>query len=377
MSIYLDYNASTPINRRVLEYMTQIYLNSFGNADSRTHSQGQSAKAIVDSARGSVANLLKVEPGEVLFTSGATESDNIAIQGLYEYAINKNKKHIVTSAIEHKAVLETVNYLTREGFEAEYVKPDLNGAVSAEDVLSRVRSDTLLVSIMHANNETGVIQPVMQIGEELSKKEVLFHIDAAQSFGKLVTELQNCKYDMLSISGHKLYAPQGIGALILRQKKYQRPPIRKIMFGGGQEFGIRPGTVPVALIGGLGKIAEIVYNEYKDWYKACLDKKKQLLMQLDKSGVEYEINGNQGICISNTINISFIGVDSEALMLGTKNTCSISNGSACTSHDYKPSHVLSAMGLPTKRIESAIRFSWGHDTNVDIKNVIDCVKSMQ
>ncbi len=377
MSVYLDYNASTPIDKRVLEYMTQIYLHNFGNADSRTHSQGQLAKGIVDNARERIANLLMVEPREVLFTSGATESDNIAIQGLYEYAVKSNKKHIVTTAIEHKAVLETVNFMMKKGFEVDFVKPDINGAVSVENVLSRVRNDTLLVSVMHANNETGIIQPVIQIGEELSKKEVLFHIDAAQSFGKLVTELQNCKYDMLSISGHKLYAPQGIGALILRFKKYKRPPIKQIMFGGGQEFGIRPGTVPVALIGALGKIAEIAYREHKDWYKACLDKKKRLIQQLDKSGVKYQINGDQNICISNTINISFTGIDSEALMLCTKNTCSVSNGSACASHDYKPSHVLLAMGLPMDRIESAIRFSWGHDTDIDISSVIDCIKKMQ
>lgn len=240
--IYLDYNASTPIDKRVIDVMVDVYRNSYGNADSRTHEYGENARKIVEDSRQLVANLLGVKKDEVFFTSGATESDNIAILGLREYAESQNKKHIITTSIEHKAVIEPTQVLSKNGFDVTYIKPDESGRVNADDVLNAVREDTLLVSVMHANNETGVIQPVTEIGEELSKKGVLFHIDAAQSFGKLVDELKNTKYDMLSASAHKMYGPQGIGTLVLRKKRYKLPPVKSIMFGGSQEHGLRPGN---------------------------------------------------------------------------------------------------------------------------------------
>lgn len=218
---------------------------------------------------------------------------------------------------------------------------------------------------MHANNETGVIQPVKEIGSALSEKSVLFHIDATQSCRKLVPELQNVKYNMLSLSAHKLSGPQGIGALILRKKRYRLPPVKAITYGGQQEHGIRPGTIPVALVAGLGKACELAEQEYEVNMKKYKENKATVLKLIQASGLKYEINGNQNFCIPNTLNISFQGIESEALMLLSKQYCGISNGSACTSHDYSPSYVLTAMGLKEERISSAIRISWGAKTDTD------------
>lgn len=365
MGIYLDYNASAPIDLRVLDTMVDVYKNVYGNSDSRTHDYGNGAREVVEKAREQVASLLNVNKGEVFFTSGSTESNNIAILGLKQFANETKKKHIITSGIEHKAILETVKSLEKEGFEIEIVMPDQSGRVDAEVIKSKVREDTLLVTLMHANNETGIIQPVKEIGEYLAKQGVLFHIDATQTCGKLVQELKEVKYDMLSLSAHKLAGPQGIGALVLRKKRYKLPPVKNIIYGGQQEHGIRPGTVPVALVAGLGKACEIAEQEYKEHLEKYLKIKSLVLELFDKSEMNYVINGDPAYCMSNTINVSILGVHSEALMLATKQYCGISNGSACTSNDYNPSYVLTAMGLSQERISSAIRISWGAEMEID------------
>lgn len=382
MSIYMDYNATTPIDLRVLDTMIDVYKNIPGNADSRTHDFGDSARNVVENGRKQVADLLGVSTDEVFFTSGATESNNIALQGLIEYAEETGKKHIITTAIEHKAVLNTAKYLAeKRGFSVDFVKPGLSGRVSADEVMSLVRPDTLLVSIMHVNNETGIIQPVKEIGEQLSGTESYFHIDATQSCGKLVDEIRKLKYDMLSFSAHKFRGPQGIGVLILRRKNYKLPPVKNVYFGGQQERGIRPGTTPVALVAGMGKACELagienVQNEEKN--KSIKAKIMKLLIE---SGVKYEINGDPNFCIDSTMSICFNGVSSEALMISTKKYCAISNGSACTSKSYAPSYVLVAMGLPTERIESSVRISWGPGVNEEevtenFKQVLGMVKEL-
>ena len=365
MSSYLDYNASSPIDSRVLETMIGVYKGSIGNADSRTHSHGEKAREVVEHARAEVANLLKVASDEVIFTSGSTESNNIAIRGLEEYSERTGKNHIITSAIEHKAVLETVNALERKGFEVDLVYPGLSGRVDERQILSLVRDNTLLVSLMHVNNETGIIQPVEELGEILAKKGIFFHVDATQTCGELVPELKRVKYDMLSMSAHKMYGPQGVGALVLRKKRYKLPPVKAIMYGGQQEHGIRPGTTPVALVAGLGKACELAESEYGENSAALIRVKETVLKLIEKSGLEYTFNGDQNFCLSNTINVSFKGVESEALMLSSKQYCGISNGSACTSHDYSPSYVLKAMGLDEERLSEAIRISWGPKTVVE------------
>ena len=365
MSVYLDYNASSPIDSRVLDVMIDVYRNRIGNADSRTHNYGENARNVVEEARKQVAGLLKVSPDEVFFTSGATESNNIAIQGLREYANKNGKKHIITTAIEHKAVLETVKHLGAEDFEVEMVYPDLSGRVSCEEILSKVREDTLLVSVMHVNNETGIIQPVKELGEALQDKDVLFHIDATQSCGKLVKEVQELKYNMLSFSAHKLMGPQGVGVLILKKKSYRLPPVKAILYGGQQEHGIRPGTIPVALTAGCGKACEIAETDYIKNSEHSLEIKNKIIAELDASGLQYSFNGDQNYCVSTTLNICIEGVSSEALMISTKQYCGLSNGSACTSKSYSPSYVLVAMGIPTEQIENSIRISWGADTDVE------------
>ena len=365
MSIYLDYNASAPIDERVLDVMIDVYRNSIGNADSRTHSHGENAREVVERARGQVASLLKVTPGEIFFTSGATESNNIAIQGLQEYADKTGKNHIITSSMEHKAILETVKAMEKKGFKVDIVSPDLSGRVNADEVLSLIGEDTLLVSIMHVNNETGIIQPIKEIGEKLSEKGILFHIDATQSCGKLVDEIKNIKYNMLSFSAHKLQGPQGIGVLVLRKTGYKLPPVKNIFYGGQQEHGIRPGTIPVALVAGCGKACEIAEKDHRLNAKKNKVLKETLICILQESGLDYKFNGNQDYCVTNTVNICIPGVMSEALMISSKQFCSVSNGSACTSKSYAPSYVLTAMGIPAEDIESSLRISWGPDTSVE------------
>jgi len=379
MSVYLDYNATTPIDPRVLDVLIEVYRNDPGNADSRTHDFGEQARKITENARKQVAELLGVTPEEVFFTSGSTESNNIAIQGLREYAASTGKKHIITTSIEHKSVLNTVKYMESQGFDVDYVSPDLSGRVSAEDVLRHVREDTLLVSIMHVNNETGTIQPVKEIGDALSEKDVLFHVDATQSCGKLVDEIRHLHYDMLSMSAHKFRGPQGIGALVLRRRNYKLPPVKNVYFGGQQEHGLRPGTTPVALVAGMGKACELAQAEYKEEVKENKAIRDEMLELLTKEGVRYELNGNPQYCIDSTLNICFDGVSSEALMLSTKQYCAISNGSACTSKSYDPSYVLTAMGIPVDKIESSVRISWGPgaDKNEIVKNFKEMLSTVK
>lgn len=366
MGIYLDYNASAPIDFRVLEYMNDVYRNSYGNADSRTHDFGDNARKIVEDARKSVANMIGRNADEIFFTSGSTESNNIAILGLREYAKKTGKNHIITTSIEHKAILESVEYLEKNGFNVDFVKPNEDGRVKVEDITSLITQNTLLVSIMHVNNETGIIQPVKEIGDILSEKEILFHIDATQSAGKMIEEIRNLSYDMMSFCAHKMYGPQGVGVLILKKKRYKLPPVKAIMFGGSQEHGIRPGTIPVALIAGFGKACDIAIKEANQNYQKCDIIKSEILKMLEESKLEYVINGDQDYSISNTLNISLLGVSSEALMLSSKKYCGISNGSACNSNEYKPSFVLKEMNIPIERIENSIRVSWGSHIELEM-----------
>lgn len=363
MGIYLDYNASTPIDERVLEKMIDIYRYHYGNADSRTHQFGSEAKRIVEKSRKNVADLLGISKGNIYFTSGSTESNNIAILGLESYGRDSGRKHVITTGIEHKSVLEPCRILEERGFKVEYVMPREDGRIRSEDVLHRVREDTLLVSIMHVNNETGSIQPVEEIGKTLSDSGVYFHVDASQSCGKLVEEIQRLPFDLLSISAHKMYGPQGVGALVIKNKNRMSLDIKPIIYGGGQERGIRPGTLPVALIGGFGKAAEIATEEYKSNKKCCSENLNRILNVLKNSTVTYEINGDLQYNAGNTLNISFSNYDSEALMLIMQESVGvgISNGSACTSRSYAPSYVLQAMGLEEKRIANAVRISWGRE----------------
>lgn len=362
MSTYLDYNASTPIDKRVLNVMIDVYRNAYGNADNMNNSFGEKASSVVDKARGQVASLLGIKKDEVFFTSGATESDNMVVFGLADYAHKTPKKHIITTAIEHKAVLQPLGELEKRGFEVTYIYPDETGRVSANDVLNAVRNNTLLVSVMHANNETGIIQPAKEIGDALAGKDIFFHVDAAQTFGKLVNELRDVKYTFLSASAHKMYGPQGVGVLVMRKKHYKLPPLTPMFYGGSQEHGFRPGTVPTALIAGIGEACKIAEREYADNLKKYEETKQLIYQLLEQSGVSFSVNGDREYCIPNTLNVRLGGMNSLALMQYCKQFIGMSNGSACNALSHKPSHVLKAMGFSDEHIEQSIRLSWGNGT---------------
>lgn len=376
MPAYLDFNASAPVDERVLSYMIDIYRNHYGNADSRTHIFGTEAKEIVAASRKTIANILGIDSTELLFTSGSTESNNMAILGLIDYARRTGKTHFITTAIEHKSILESMKYLESLGFEVDYVSPDESGRIRVNQILDLITEKTILVSMMHVNSETGIIQPIKELGEALSQKSVFYHIDATQGFGKLNDELRDTKYDLMSFTAHKIGGPQGIGALVLRRNKrtYKRPPIKPLLYGGPQERGYRPGTTPVALVAGFARAAELCNDEAEEHLEACQKIKDKLLGVIE--GINYQINGDQRYCLPNTINISFKGVDAEGIFLALKENYAFSNGSACNSGTHKPSYVLSAMGISEKQISEAIRISWNYDTDVSFENLVNYVKEM-
>jgi cysteine desulfurase len=358
--IYLDCNATTPIEPRVADVIMEFMLEDFGNSGSRTHEFGVRANKAVRRSRERMAEVVGAMPDEVIFTSGATESNNLAILGLRNYGDQLGKKHIVSSMIEHKAVLEPLEHLSSHGFTVDLIRPSESGIVNPHDVARRLRDDTLLVSVMHVNNETGAVQPIGEISNVLAKHEAYFHVDAAQGFGKRIDDLQNKRIDLMSISGHKIYGPKGIGALIIRRRGYDQVPLSPLTFGGGQERGIRPGTLPVELIVGLGVAAEMALENYairRDRWSAIREAAIDALKRLDPV-----FNCDLENSIETTLNFSLPGIDSEALIVALKGEIAISNGSACTSSSYKPSHVLEAMGLEKQRIQQAVRLSWCHLT---------------
>ncbi len=356
LPIYMDCNATTPLDPQVRDIVFRYLEEDFGNAGSRTHEYGTRAKQAVQNARQQVAAIIDAEPHEVIFTSGATESNNLAILGLARHGDQVGKKHIISTQIEHKAVLEPLERLRERGFEITLLKPTAGGWVEAEAIAKSLRPDTLLVTVMHVNNETGIAQPIEEIAKALSGSDVFFHTDAAQGFGKELQPLKNKRLDLLSISGHKVFAPKGVGALAMRKRGFKRPPIEPLALGGGQERGIRPGTLPVALIVGLGLAAELAGKEVKERAARCSHMKKHVIDAFADLGATF--NGDQSRALPHVINLSIPGIDSEASMLALRDLIAISNGSACTSQDYEPSHVLGAMGLDDNAIRGALRISW-------------------
>ena len=364
MSIYLDCNATTPIEPEVVEKINHYLTKDFGNEGSHTHEYGLIAKKAVQEARDNIGNIVGVSRNEIIFTSGATESNNIAILGLKDYGIENNKKHIITTAIEHKAVLEPTEELKKIGFEVDILPVDKSGRVNSKDIKDKLRKDTLLVSVMSVNNETGIIQPIKEISELIKDHECYFHVDAAQGFGKDIETLKNKRIDLMSISGHKIYGPKGIGALVTRLRNFNKPPLKPLFFGGGQEAKLRPGTLPVHLIVGLGTAAKIAKRDHKKRN----DKNKKIFDQITKlmQDLKGELNGDEKYLLGNCINFSISNVDAEAFMLTTKDLISVSNGSACTSSTYEPSHVIKSMTNDDNKIRGAVRISWSHLTEETI-----------
>jgi len=373
MTIYLDYNATTPVLPEVADLVYKMMVDEFGNAGSRTHEFGVAAKRAVELARGQVANVVGADKSEVIFTSGATESNNIAILGLREFAEANGKKHIITTKIEHKAVLEPIKHLQKQGFDVTYLDVGEGGQIDINDLKTALRDETCLVSIMHVNNETGSIQPIGVICQALASHEAYLHVDAAQSFGKYPYDIDNPRIDLISVSGHKLYAPKGIGTLIMRRRDFTKPPLTPIYFGGGQEKGLRPGTLAVPLIAGFGLACELAQKNAQKWCEHATGLKADLMKSLKALDAEFIGNPTSPYVLS----FSVPGVNSEALMVRLKGIAAVSNGSACTSNSYTPSHVLSAMGLSKEKIAGSIRVSWSHlTTTVPSEEICSVIKEL-
>lgn len=362
LPIYFDYSATTPVDPRVAEKMVACLTldGNFGNPASRSHLFGWKAEDAVETARKQVADLLSADPREIVWTSGATESDNLAIKGVAHF-YHKKGKHIVTSRIEHKAVLDTCRQLEREGFEVTYLDPDSEGLIHPEVVADAIREDTILVSLMHVNNEIGTITDIAAIGEITRAKGVIFHVDAAQSAGKVEIDLSKLKVDLMSFSAHKIYGPKGIGALYVRRKPRIR--LEAMMHGGGHERGMRSGTLPTHQIVGMGEAFRLAKEELAADNAHMLSLRNRLWEGL-KDMEEVHINGSFVQRVPANLNISFAFVEGESLLMSLKDLA-VSSGSACTSASLEPSYVLRALGLSDELAHSSIRFSFGRFTTED------------
>ena len=371
--IYLDYLSTTPVDPRVVEVMSACLSNEgvFGNPASRSHVFGWKAEEAVENARNQVAELINADPREIVWTSGATESDNLAIKGVAHF-YHKKGKHIVTSKIEHKAVLDTCRQLEREGYEVTYLDPDEQGLTTPDMVKSALREDTILVSVMHANNEIGVVNDVAGIGEICRDAGVLLHVDAAQGAGKVALDMEAMKVDLLSMSAHKMYGPKGVGALYVRRKPRVR--LEAQMHGGGHERGMRSGTLATHQLVGFGEAARIARDEMQaeaDRLAAL----RQRFWDAISDIPEVHINGDRDQRLPGALNVSFAFVEGESLIMSLRDLA-ISSGSACTSASLEPSYVLRALGLNDELAHSSLRFSFGRfTTEAEVDHAAKCVRN--
>ncbi|HHH13693.1 MAG TPA: IscS subfamily cysteine desulfurase [Thiolapillus brandeum] len=373
LPIYMDYSATTPVDPRVADklcgYLTPDGV--FGNPASRSHQFGWAADEAVEQARREVAALINANPKEIVWTSGATESDNLAIKGVAHF-YQKRGKHIVTCKTEHKAVLDTCRQLEREGFEVTYLDPEPNGLIDHGKLEAALRDDTILVSIMHVNNEIGVIQDIAAIGEMTRARKILFHVDAAQSCGKVPLDMGAMKVDLLSMSGHKIYGPKGIGALYVRRKPRVR--LEAQMHGGGHERGMRSGTLPTHQIVGMGEAFRLAREEMQQENERILALRNRLWDGL-KEMEEVYLNGDLEQRVAGNLNVSFAFVEGESLIMALKDIA-VSSGSACTSASLEPSYVLRALGREDELAHSSIRFTIGRfTTEEEVDYVIDLVRT--
>ncbi|WP_373088836.1 IscS subfamily cysteine desulfurase [Zhongshania sp.] len=365
LPIYLDYSATTPVDPRVAEQMMACLTTTgtFGNPASRSHMFGWKAEEAVENARRQVADLLNADPREIVWTSGATESNNLAIKGVAHF-YSKKGKHIITSKIEHKAVLDTCRQLEREGFEVTYLDPTDKGLITAEAISAALRDDTVLVSVMHANNEIGTINDVAAIGEVCRANGVVFHVDAAQTAGKVVIDMATMKIDLLSMSAHKMYGPKGIGALYVSRKPRIR--LEAQMHGGGHERGMRSGTLPTHQIVGMGAACELGRLEMAQDTEHALALRNQFWDGL-KDMEQVFVNGDFEQRLPGNLNVSLAFVEGESLIMSLKDLA-VSSGSACTSASLEPSYVLRALGLNDELAHSSLRFSFGRFTTAEEVN---------
>ena len=369
--IYMDNSATTRCDPRVVEAMLPYLADNFGNAASRNHVFGWTAEEAVEKAREQIAALLGASSKEIVLTSGATESNNMALKGAIEFYAAKGK-HIISSPIEHKAIIDTARWLERQGCEVTWLPVGTDGLVDPQDVEKAIRPDTVLVSLMHGNNEIGVLNPLAEIGAICKKHGVLFHTDAAQTAGKVPIDVQAMGLDMVSISAHKMYGPKGIGALYVRRKK-PRVRIAPLFHGGGHERGMRSGTLPVHQIVGLGAAAEIAMQELESESAYTQGLRDRLLKKLVENVPEVLVNGSMEHRMPNNLNISFTFIEGESLLMALRDVA-VSSGSACTSASLEPSYVLRAIGLEDENAHSSIRFGIGRfNTEEEIDYVADLV----
>lgn len=372
LPVYLDYAATTPVDSRVADRMAQCLTidGNFGNPASRSHLFGWQAEALVESARRDVADLIHCDPREIVWTSGATEADNLAIKGVAEFYADKGR-HIITSAVEHKAVLDSCQALEDRGYEVTYLKPDEQGCISAVQLTQAMRPDTVLVSLMHVNNELGSANDLLSLGEVCRKHQVLFHVDAAQSAGKLAIDLSELPVDLMSLSAHKIYGPKGMGALYVR--KAEHVSIKAQTHGGGHERGMRSGTLATHQIVGMGEAFRLAAGEMYDDARHIRELREQFLKGL-KGLSGWQLNGHPEQHAPGIVNIAFESVDGETLLLALRDLA-VSSGSACMSATMEPSYVLRAIGLPDHLAQSALRFSFGRfTTQKDIEIAVNTVK---
>ncbi|HCC43975.1 MAG TPA: IscS subfamily cysteine desulfurase [Gammaproteobacteria bacterium] len=371
--IYFDYAATTPVDPRVAQKMSECLLaeGKFGNPASRSHKFGWEAEEAVEIARRQIADLINCDPREIVWTSGATESDNLAIKGVAHFYRSKGL-HIITSKIEHKAVLDTCRHLEREGFEVTYLEPGEDGLISPDSVQQAIREDTTIVSIMHVNNEIGVVNDIAAIGEITRERKVLFHVDAAQSAGKLDIDLEEMKVDLMSFSAHKVYGPKGVGALYVRRKPRVR--LEAQIHGGGHERGMRSGTLATHQLVGMGEAFRIAKEEMHSESKRIMDLRQRLWDGL-KDMEEVYVSGDWDQRIPGIMNMSFNYVEGESLIMSLPDIA-VSSGSACTSASLEPSYVLRALGMNDELAHSSLRFSIGRFTSEeDVDQAVDSVRT--
>ncbi len=373
LPVYLDNNATTPMDPRVLEAMLPYFTEKFGNAASRNHSFGWVAEEAVDYAREQVAKLINADPKEIIFTSGATEADNLAIKGVYEMYASKGN-HVITATTEHKAVLDTCKHIEKTGGQVTYLNVKEDGLIDLEELEKAITPKTILIAIMYGNNETGVVQPIREISKIARRHGVLFFTDATQAVGKIPVDVNADGIDLLAFSGHKMYGPKGVGALYVRRKN-PRVKVTSQMDGGGHERGMRSGTLNVPAIVGFGKACELCMNEMESEaarLSKMRDRLENSLMELE----ETYVNGSTEHRLPHVSNISFKYVEGEGLMMGFNKNIALSSGSACTSASLEPSYVLKALGLGDDLAHSSLRFGLGRFTTDDqIDFTIDAIKS--
>ena len=355
--IFLDNNSTTPTDPKVLETMIPYFTEKYGNSSSRTHSFGWEAEAAVEMAREKISLLINADLNEIILTSGATESNNLVFLDI----LKDSSKHIITASIEHKAILDICKHLEKNSTnKITYINPSKTGLIDLDKLINTINKNTYMISIMHVNNEIGVIQPIEQIGKICKDRNILFHVDAAQSFGKINIDVKKMNIDFLSLSGHKIYGPKGVGALYINKKN----KISSIMFGGNQERSIRPGTLPVPLIVGLGKASEIAQQNMRDESKKISDLRKLLYSEIKKHIKIVQLNGCGINRISGNLNLSFPELNGQSI-INSLSKIAVSSGSACTSSSPKPSHVLLNIGLDKNTINSSIRIGIGRFNTKD------------